>query len=541
LCSEQPGLLLGAMNELNVNLQHSILTLAGNGWSNRRIARELGINRETVGKYLLLARPKPAISTPGSEPDPNSKPAIPISGSGPPSDSKPAISTAGSAAGRQSLCLPHLTQIEAAVGVGLSAQRIYQDLVCDHGFVGSYQAVKRFVRHLREIQPIPFVRMEVEPGAEAQVDFGQGAWVVVDGKRKRPHYFRVVLSHSRKGYSEVVWRQTTECFIRCLENSFRHFGGVPKTTVIDNLRAAVTRADWYDPEINPKVAEFCRHYGTVIMPTRPAMPRHKGKVEAGVKYGQNNALKGRSFTSLADQNLFLSDWERTVADTRIHGTTRQQVIKVFNEVERAKLLPLPASLFPVFEEAPRSVHRDGYVEVQRAYYSVPPEYVGRQVWVRWESKLVRVFNQRREQIALHALAEPGKFTTDPLHQHSPYRRVIQRNLDYLLDRARLIGKHTGTWAEAMIEQRGPIGTRVLHGLLSLAGKHPVAALEAAAEKALHHGTWRLRDLRLLLERAGPSPQLDFLETHPLIRSLDAYEALTPDCFNPQPKTVYEPT
>ena len=97
------------MNELNVNLQHSILTLAGNGWSNRRIARELDINRETVGKYLLLARPKPAISTPGSEPDPNSKPAIPISGSEPSPDSKPAISTAGSAAGRQSLCLPHLT------------------------------------------------------------------------------------------------------------------------------------------------------------------------------------------------------------------------------------------------------------------------------------------------------------------------------------------------------------------------------------------------------------------------------------------------
>jgi transposase len=191
------------MNEHTVNLQHSILTLAGNGWSNRRIARELGINRETVGKYLVLAR------------------------------SKPAISTAGSTAGRQSLCQPFSTQIVAAVAVGLSAQRIYQDLVCEHGFAGSYQAVKRFVRHLRQTQPIPFVRMEVEPGAEAQVDFGQGAWVEVDGKRKRPHLFRVVLSHSRKGYSEVVWRQTTESFIRCLENSYRHFGGVPKTTVID--------------------------------------------------------------------------------------------------------------------------------------------------------------------------------------------------------------------------------------------------------------------------------------------------------------------
>ena len=203
----QRKLLMDAMNELTVNIQHSILTLAGNGWSNRRIARELGINRETVGKYLVLARSKPAISTPGSEPEPNSKPAIPTAGSEPTPEPKPAISTAGSAAGRQSLCLPLSPQIEAAVAVGLSAQRIYQDLVSDHAFAGSYQAVKRFVRHLRETQPIPFVRMEVEPGAEAQVDFGQGAWVVVDGKRKRPHYFRMVLSHSRKGYSEVVWRQ----------------------------------------------------------------------------------------------------------------------------------------------------------------------------------------------------------------------------------------------------------------------------------------------------------------------------------------------
>src|ERR1017187_7709598 len=197
------------------------------------------------------------------------------------------------------------------------------------------------------------------------------------------------------------------------------------------------------------------------------MPRHKGKIEAGVKFAQNNALKGRSFESLSAQNLFLGEWESGVADTRIHGTTRQQVGKVFNALERSPLLPLPTSLFPVFEEAPRTVHRDGYIELQRAYYSVPPEYVGRQVWARWESRLGRVFNQRREVIAVHARAEPGKFATDPNHLHSPYRRVIEHGLDYLLDRARLIGAHTGSWAEGMIQQRGPIGVRVLHGLLSL--------------------------------------------------------------------------
>src|SRR5437764_3888206 len=123
--------------------------------------------------------------------------------------------------------------------------------------------------------------MECAAGEEAQLDFGQGAFVMEEGKRRRPHLFRVVLSHSRKGYTEATWRQTTENFIRCLENSFLHLSGVPGRLVIDNLKAAVSRADWFDPEINPKVAEFCRHYGTVIMPTKPAMPRHKGKVEAG--------------------------------------------------------------------------------------------------------------------------------------------------------------------------------------------------------------------------------------------------------------------
>ena len=94
-----------------------------------------------------------------------------------------------------------------------------------HALALDADAVKRFVQQWNQTQPVPFVRMEVEPGAEAQVDFGQGAWVMVEGKRKRPHLFRIVLSLSRKGYSEVVWQQKTESFIRCLENAFRYFGG----------------------------------------------------------------------------------------------------------------------------------------------------------------------------------------------------------------------------------------------------------------------------------------------------------------------------
>jgi transposase len=494
----------------------------------------LDLRRETVSKYVREHQEdsKPAKVPTGSEgalePKPDKLPA-----GSPEAEVVPKV-PAGSAVRSRSQCEPWRNFIEEGLRAGLSAQRLYQDLVSGHQFKGGYDTVKRFVRRLQAAAEAPFCRMEVEPGLEGQVDFGLGAWVVEGSKRKRPNLFRMVLSHSRKGYSEVVWRQTTEDFIRCLENSFRHYGGVPRTLVIDNLRAAVSRVDWYDPEINAKVAEFCRHYGTVILPCKPAMPRHKGKIEAAVKYAQNNALKGRTFQSLTEQNHFLLEWEKSVADTRIHGTTRQQAGKVFNDVERPKLLPLPASLFPAFEEAPRMVHRDGYIELQRSYYSVPPEYVGRQVWARWETRLVRVLNQRREVIAIHARVEPGKFATDANHLHSPYRHIVQQGLDYLLDRARLIGKHTGSWAQAMAQQRGPIAVRILHGLLSLSEKHPVKTLEEASQKALHHGAWHLRDLRALLEQAGPSPQLDFLEAHPLIRNLDTYRDCVPDCFTPSP-------
>ena len=497
------------MNQLNVSLQHSIATLAANGWSARKIARELGVHRETVGRYL---RP----------PQPDSKPAIPPPGSREDSDSKPAIVPAGSKAGRTSQCAPVRAVIEQGLLAGLSAQRIYQDLVAEHGFTGAYDAVKRFVRRLSQKAQPPFRRMECLPGQELQVDFGQGAWLIQNGKRCKTHLFRCVLSHSRKAYSEAVCRQTSESFIRCLENAFRHFGGVTATVVIDNLKAGVIQADWFDPQLNPKLEEFARHYGTVILPTRPAMPRHKGKVEAGVKYAQNNAVKGRNFESLAAQNLFLSEWEKNVADTRIHGTTRQQVGKLFETVERPALQALPTSLFPVFEEAQRTVHRDGYVEFKRAYYSTPPEYVGRQVWVRQESRLLRIHNTRREQIALHALAEPGKFTTDPAHLHSRKRHIIERGVDYLLDRCRLIGPLTGTWAQAMHQSRGPQSLRVMLGLLQLAEKHPAVELEKAAGIATHHGAWRLRDLKRLLQLPANVVQLDFLETHPLIRSLAAY-------------------
>ena len=493
---------------------NSIHTLHQSGHSNRQIARILGIDRGTVGKFVQELQNQPNAPTGNSA---NPVPHQP----GPKSDCEPF---------RQTI----LDQLEA----GLSAKRIHQDLKSAHGFAGSYYSVKRFVARVRERTPLPFRRMETEAGEEAQIDFGTGALVInEDGNRRRPWMLRIVLSHSRKGYSEVVWRQTTDSFISVIENAFRYFGGVPKRLVIDNLKAAVKRADWYDPEIHPKLQSFAAHYSTTFVPTKPYTPEHKGKIESGVKYAKNNALKGHVFGSLADQNDHLADWEENVADVRIHGTTKKQVRKLFDDSERQALLPLPVDRFAMFQEARRSVSRDGHLEVERAYYSAPPEYVGRRLWVRWDSRLVRIFNDRWEQIAVHCKCEPGRFRTD--NKHIPKEKVsaVERGTDALLRQIAAIGPQTKAWSEATTQVRGVEAVRVLVGLKAIAGKHETAAIEEACRVALAHGAYRLRSIRNLLKRSAKSIQqpLAFIEEHPIIRPLSDYSLTSLNEFRKERK------
>jgi transposase len=540
-------------NLIKVAMIDAILSLHRRNWSQRRIARELGINRETVARYLKEAEsgPKPANAPPGSATDE----AAPKPANAPPGSAtdeaapESAIPTLGSARegdehghGRPSECEPWRDVIQSKCDLGLSAQRIFQDLTSEHAFAGSYYSVRRFVRRLEPSRALPFRRLECAPGDEAQVDFGTGAPVVgPDGKRRRTHVFRIVLSYSRKAYSAVVYRQTTDDFLRCIENAFRHFAGAPRRLILDNLRAAVKKVDWFEPELNPKVRSFGEHYSTVFWPTRPYTPRHKGKVEKGIDYVQDNALQGRRFASLEEQNAFLLDWELTVADTRIHGTTRRQVGKHFAEVERAALVPLPLAPFPSFQEGRRTVHPDGHVEVKRAYYAVPPEYLGREVWARWDAHLVRIFNEHMEPIIVHARQEPGRFRTPPEVIAARKISMVERGAEWLLGRVRSrLGRHSTAWAEAMIEARGIEAVRVLQGLLSLAGRHPTAAIEEACKIAVGYGAYHLRTIRALIARQGPKQELlPFVDEHPIIRPISEYGRWVHDAFQAQNRRTWE--
>jgi transposase len=516
-------------NRLKMPKIKSILVLRKHGWSFSRIAKELAIDRETVARYVRQYS-NPAEAPPGSE---EPKPAGAPPGS---TDSNPAEAPPGSAAipSGQSDCEPLRAVIVQKLELGLTAKRIHQDLM-EGGFEGSYWSVMRFVRRLRRTSELPFRRMECDPGEEAQVDFGSGAPIVTaDGRRRRTHVFRIVLSHSRKAYSEAVLRQNTETYIRCLENAFWHFGGVTKTLVIDNLRAAVKKADWYEPELHPKIQSFCEHYGVVILPTRPYTARHKGKVESGVKYVKNNALKARKFTSLEEENEFLLHWETNVADTRIHGTTQKQVAKQF-QVERPALSSLPVERFPFFEEGERGVNRDGHVEVAKAYYSVPPEYLRWQVWARWDSRLVRIFNQRLELITVHVRQPPGGFSTHRSHIASEKIHGIERGTTWLLRKASHIGPHADRWAQKIIESRGIEGIRAVMGLLRLIERHPAKVIDQACEIAVSYSAYRLRNIRQLIKRQAPQQeQFEFMEEHPIIRNMDVYGELVRDSLRKPP-------
>lgn len=527
-------------NRLAMDKSLAIHNLRSAGYSERRIAQTLGISRGAVRRHLAAEISNRTTAQTGQGAEAQSRPGDPNgtraqTGANDEHEEPNRVGLASppdqSGQGGGSQCEPFREIIGEKVHAGLSAKRIHQDLVAEHGFVGKYWSVYRFVSSLQSSGELPFRRIEVAPGEELQVDFGTGAKIRdPSGTFRRTHVFRCVLSHSRKGYTESVFKQNTESFIRALENAFWAFGGVPRRIVFDNAKCAVKTPDWYDPELNPKIVDFCKHYGCAFIPTRVRTPRHKGKVERGVDYVQENALRGHEFESLAAQNEHLRRWETNVADTRIHGTTRKQVRGAFESFERPALAKLPADRFAFYHEVRRKVSRDGHISVNRTCYSAPPEFLGREVWVRYDSRLLRILDDQLRLIATHPITERGKFRTDPRHIASEKISPIERGIGHLLGKMRLIGPSSTRWAEAVIEGRGVEASRVLQGVLAMSRKHSSEEIESACETAWRSGAINCRIIRTLLKRRPSASQktMEFMEDHPIIRSIGEYSRFIHD-------------
>jgi hypothetical protein len=294
---------------------------------------------------------------------------------------------------------------------------------------------------------------------------------------------------------------------------------VPLVIRHDNLKAAVVRACLFDPDIQIVYAAFAEHWGFTPLPTRPRNPRENGKQERSGGYVKDNALKGRRFDSLAEQNAHLQHWNRTIARLRIHGTTRKQVWTHFVEVERAALQPLAPDPFALFHSGTRVVHPDGHVEVQGSFYPVPSCLLGRQVQVRWDDRMVRVFCEDTLQAA-HVRVPPGQYA------HTGAARTItstqQAYLHKLLGRCERIGTELHAWATEAITERGVRAIRLIQGAVALTRKHPREAVCRGARLALEHRLFRHKDLCRLVEQAPRQQRLDLIADHPSIRSLDHY-------------------
>jgi transposase len=542
-------------NVLSEEKRQQVLALGRLGWPLRRIEQETGVRRETAGAYLKAAgiavrppgawgrRPpaKPAnevttgsdaVKLTTSNPNPEtlssrgkakatSKPANQVtSGFGVElsvlgtENSKPTPSV--------SACEPFRDAIELGLSRGRNAVAIWQDLVSESGFSGGYQTVKRFVRKLRGTQS-PQARAVIftAPGEEAQVDYGNKGPMVRDpqtGKYRRTRLFVMTLGCSRKAVRFLTFRSSSRIWAELHEKAFRRLGGSTRVVVLDNLREGVIVPDIYDPTLNPLYRDVLAHYGAIALPCRIKDPDRKGKVEAGVGHAQRTPLKGKRFESLEEAQAYLDRWETNCADTRIHGTTKRQVAAMFAE-EKPALLPLPLEPFRYYQHGQRVVHLDGCVEVEAAYYGLPPGWIGRQVNVQWDELFVRILDSKTGQLLREHVRQKRGWYRIKEEDH-PKQRPLR--VSQLLWRAGRAGSHIGTFCNLIYSQLGESGIRRILGVLSLAKKFGIAAVEDACAAALEMGVHEYRFVRRYLERG---PQLTLRQVDPLIRELMHYRDL----------------
>jgi transposase len=382
---------------------------------------------------------------------------------------------------------PYRAVVKEMVETEVEAAAIYQRLK-ERGFTGSYSGVYRFVRTLKPVQPKTTVRVERKPGEEAQVDFGYAGLMYAPetGQLRRAWAFVMTLSWSRHQYVEFVWDQKVETWLKLHVNAFAFFGGVPGRIVPDNLRAAIVKASWDDPQVQYSYRECAQHYGFRIAPCRPRTPQHKGKVEqGGVHYVKRNFLGGREPTTLTQANREVQTWCLTTAGQRIHGTVKEKPLVRFEQVEKSRLKALPETPYDLAVWKQVKLHRDCYVVFAGSFYSAPCRLVGQKLWVCAGTRQVRLYTAKYELASTHERAQkPGERHTHP--DHLPQEKLP----GLLLDRESCLSEalEVGSAVEQVVQiilddpvvERLPTAGR----LVRLRKRFGDERLEAACRRAL---------------------------------------------------------
>jgi transposase len=472
----------------NVMDIRELLNQLRSGASDRQISRDMQIARLTVKRYRAWAQNQGLLSGPLP---PVAELCAAVERAFP---AKPAPQNTSSVE-------PYREVVKGWVEAEVEVAAIYQRLK-ERGFRGTYSGVYRFVRTLKPMQPKVTVRVERKPGEEAQVDFGY-AGLMYDpqtGKLRRAWAFVMTLSWSRHQYVEFVFDQKVETWLRLHRNAFEYFGGVPGRVVPDNLKAAIVKACWEDPQVQNSYRECAQHYGFRIAPCRPRTPEHKGKVEqGGVHYVCRNYLGGRETARLDHNNREVWQWCLTTAGLRIHGTTKEKPLERFERVEKAHLKALPEAPYDLAVWKQVKLHRDCYVVFEGSFYSAPFRLVGQQLWLCAGTHQVRLYRLNYELVATHERAtKPGERHTQP--DHLPVEKLPGLLLDRenCLSEALAVGPATHEVVRAVLED--PVLDRLPSAgrLLRLRQRFGEERLEAACRRALTFGDPSYKTVKRIL-------------------------------------------
>ena len=381
----------------------------------------------------------------------------------------------------------HKEQIMKWLEDNLSGVRIHEKMQ-EEGIKVGYSTVKDYICKIKKRDNI-FIRMHTLPGEEAQVDFGYLGYTLYQGKKRKTWVFNMRLSYSRLDYYEIVYDQRVETFIRCHINAFNYFGGIPQYVKIDNLKAAILKANFYEPIYQELYKNFADHYGFHPLPCRVRRPNDKGKVESGIKYVKNNFFLGRTFRGEKDLKERLFKWN-TRGNHRIHGTTRKVPQEVFEKEEKMKLKPLPQEEFKLVKVGSRKVYHDCHIYVDYNYYSVPFEYVGKEVEIELSKNLLKVFYQGKEITVHLRLTGRGTFSTNNSH-YPTYKRYSDTEYQ---EKYQVKMAHIGRYSEQLfflvIKEHPRDWNRTIQGILSLGKTYPDEVIEAACRRALSFGVIR---------------------------------------------------
>ena len=368
----------------------------------------------------------------------------------------------------------------------------------------SYESFKRFVREssLCCVRPGPTVRIEVEPGAELQIDYAKmGLWAV--GTKNRIVYaFIATLSYSRLPFVLFVTSQDQVSFAKAIVAALSYYGGCPARINLDNLKSGVIVADIYDPTLNRTFAELCDYYSIIADPARPAAPKDKGKVERIVQVARElwkrlTALHAQA--TLDELNDLTRVWAREEYGQHIHGTTGVAPWIAFDGTERNCLQTLPAQPFVPAAWTIATVHPDQFICVRKHYYGLPATMIGRKVAVRSTDSIVQIFFDHKLVRSFPITAKSRSYLKDDFPDFGqPF--VPGAFASSLIIKAGNFGPHAASYIRLMLEDGGNLAIRRTQGCLALLERYRnCSGFSHVVGHAIAHRVFFPASLRLLFE------------------------------------------